>query len=497
MGDVLYKRSFSLPYLRCLRPSEADYVLREVNEWICGNHLGGRSLAKSESAREVRSDSLDSILTESTSYEMMFAIKDMVKPLKDIVTRYIPDITEIPLEQGIEWLPSWKASPSKRKLSKDQKGSPFAILHRELEAFIAYMPDQSSFERFGPELLSATFEVFAILSLTSEIELSYRSEKDTRIFVEKARAELPLIPLDEAESPGRLAYTTDSGAGKRRVFAIGNFIFQRTLRPLYDFIMKVLRRIPMDGTFDQVRPLDRLRSSIQVYSYDLKSATDRWPLWYQLCIVLTLFGPFVSDYIRFLYILVPFDVPFIMKKWMSPQRLALEGGQPLGYYASWPLFTLSHYYLVWWCAEQVYPSKRFTRYAILGDDICIADSKVAKVYRDALETLKVQSLVSEIGCAEFAKKFRVRGLTVDLSPVSFQNLFNSHHIAGAMAVANTYILSRLNHPLSARYQRLRAVWDKLRLPFELAYKPKDLVVMPESLYQDVASAHFSEYTLPC
>lgn len=49
MGDVLYKRSFSLPYLRCLRPSEADYVLREVNEWICGNHLGGRSLAKSES----------------------------------------------------------------------------------------------------------------------------------------------------------------------------------------------------------------------------------------------------------------------------------------------------------------------------------------------------------------------------------------------------------------------------------------------------------------
>lgn len=92
----------------------------------------------------------------------MFAIKDMVKPFLDIYTRYIPDITEIPLEQGIEWLPSWKASPSKRKLSKDQKGSPFAMLHHELEAFIAYMPDQSSFERFGPELLSATFEVFGV-----------------------------------------------------------------------------------------------------------------------------------------------------------------------------------------------------------------------------------------------------------------------------------------------------------------------------------------------
>ena len=193
---------------------------------------------------------------------------------------------------------------------------------------------------------------------------------------------------------------------------------------------------------------------MKVYSYDLKSATYRWPLWYQLCRVFTLFCPFVSDYIRFLYRLVPFDVPFM--KWMSPKRLALEGryfpaffrtGQPLGYYASWPLFTLSHYYLVWWCAEQVYPGKRFTRYAILGDDICIADSKVAKVYRDALDTLKVQvslpkSLVSEIGCAEFAKKLRVRALTVDLSPVSFQNLLNSHHIAGAMAVANTYTVRR-------------------------------------------------------
>ena len=42
--DVLYKRSFSRPYLRCLGNEEADYVLREVHEGICGNHLGSRSL---------------------------------------------------------------------------------------------------------------------------------------------------------------------------------------------------------------------------------------------------------------------------------------------------------------------------------------------------------------------------------------------------------------------------------------------------------------------
>ncbi|XP_075649739.1 uncharacterized protein LOC142620222 [Castanea sativa] len=42
--DVLYKKDFSRPYLRCLGPGEADYVMREVHEGICGNHSGSRSL---------------------------------------------------------------------------------------------------------------------------------------------------------------------------------------------------------------------------------------------------------------------------------------------------------------------------------------------------------------------------------------------------------------------------------------------------------------------
>ncbi|KAK3042938.1 hypothetical protein RJ639_001014 [Escallonia herrerae] len=43
---VLYKKSFSLPYLRCLCPSESVYALQEVHEGICGQHLGGRTLAQ-------------------------------------------------------------------------------------------------------------------------------------------------------------------------------------------------------------------------------------------------------------------------------------------------------------------------------------------------------------------------------------------------------------------------------------------------------------------
>ena len=44
MNEVLYKRGFSQPYLRCLAPDEANYVLREVHEGACGNHSGARSV---------------------------------------------------------------------------------------------------------------------------------------------------------------------------------------------------------------------------------------------------------------------------------------------------------------------------------------------------------------------------------------------------------------------------------------------------------------------
>ena len=44
IADVLYKRGFSRPCLRCLTPDEVDYVMREVHEGVCGNHSGARSL---------------------------------------------------------------------------------------------------------------------------------------------------------------------------------------------------------------------------------------------------------------------------------------------------------------------------------------------------------------------------------------------------------------------------------------------------------------------
>nr|XP_023909274.1 uncharacterized protein LOC112020937 [Quercus suber] len=46
LNDALYKRGFSMPYLRCVDEGEVEYILREVHEGICGDHAGPRSLVR-------------------------------------------------------------------------------------------------------------------------------------------------------------------------------------------------------------------------------------------------------------------------------------------------------------------------------------------------------------------------------------------------------------------------------------------------------------------
>ena len=41
----LYKRGFFTPILKCIAGKDTEYVLREVHEGICGNHIRARALA--------------------------------------------------------------------------------------------------------------------------------------------------------------------------------------------------------------------------------------------------------------------------------------------------------------------------------------------------------------------------------------------------------------------------------------------------------------------
>ena len=44
IDNVLYRRKYSLPYLRCASSEEANYVLYEIHERTCGNHAKARSV---------------------------------------------------------------------------------------------------------------------------------------------------------------------------------------------------------------------------------------------------------------------------------------------------------------------------------------------------------------------------------------------------------------------------------------------------------------------
>ncbi|KAG6467629.1 hypothetical protein ZIOFF_074526 (mitochondrion) [Zingiber officinale] len=117
----------------------------------------------------------------------------------------------------------------------------------------------------------------------------------------------------------------------------------------------------------------------------------------------------------------------------SSRFICFRTGQPLGYYGSWALFSLTHHYIVWLAAWIVgWGHTPFTRYALFGDDIVIADRAVADKYRKLLGLLDVsisesKSLCSKSGALEFAKQFWVDQVRKNLTPLSAKAVLFSYY----------------------------------------------------------------------
>lgn len=90
---------------------------------------------------------------------------------------------------------------------------------------------------------------------------------------------------------------------------------------------------------------------------------------------------------------------------------------------------------MWLAAELSSKKGRFTHYAVLGDNVVIADTEVAKTYEQLLDKLGVsiskdKSLVSNEGALEFAKRFMVKRAQKDLSPISLRALLTVRSTLG-------------------------------------------------------------------
>lgn len=83
----------------------------------------------------------------------------------------------------------------------------------------------------------------------------------------------------------------------------------------------------------------------------------------------------------------------------------------MGAYSSFAMLALTHHFIVQIAARRVGYDEWFENYALLGDDIVIADQRVAKVYYALMtDYLGVsinlsKSLLSNNGTLEFAKRF--------------------------------------------------------------------------------------------
>lgn len=73
----------------------------------------------------------------------------------------------------------------------------------------------------------------------------------------------------------------EEAAGKVRVFAMVDPITQWLMSPVHKLLFSILRKLPMDGTFNQLKPIYRLlglKTVKGLYSLDLSAATDRLPV---------------------------------------------------------------------------------------------------------------------------------------------------------------------------------------------------------------------------
>jgi hypothetical protein len=221
----------------------------------------------------------------------------------------------------------------------------------------------------------------------------------------------------------------EEAAGKARVFAITDAITQSVLYPVHKYLFSLLRDLPMDGTFDQGAPLARLLElqkegalkGHRFHSYDLSAATDRLPIGLQRDIL----GYYIGSELAGLWadLLTKRDW-WLQRKPLPPLPLRYAVGQPMGALSSWAMLALTHHYIVQVAARRV-GQMSFTHYAVLGDDIVIANDLVASSYHSLVtEWLGVdinlsKSLVSA-DCFEFAK--RLVTLTGEVTPPGAKNV---------------------------------------------------------------------------
>jgi hypothetical protein len=302
-----------------------------------------------------------------------------------------------------------------------------------------------------------------------------------------------------AANCGRLSVKIEP-AGKARVFAMVDYWTQVALKPLHDWIFSVLREIPQDGTFDQLKPVKRLMKKVgpneKIWSFDLSAATDRIPVLIQGLLLWQIFGRQFASTWKALLCGRPYylGATHAKKAGISNKGVDLRYavGQPMGAFSSWAMLALTHHAMVQYAAYKAGEAKWYDRYAVLGDDVVIAGERVGLEYRKLCEKLGVEigiakSLAARGKTLEFAKKFFFQGEQVSGLPIKYWAAAQ-HSLGVAHALSAWYpngTLANFVRSLGVGFKgasKTDAVWDAV---------PRRLRVLLVLLTQPVTGGRFA------
>lgn len=211
--------------------------------------------------------------------------------------------------------------------------------------------------------------------------------------------------------------------GKNREIAIMDYYSQAALQPLHNYLFKLIKRIPQDSTFDQSGNLETLvpTPGSSFHSIDLSSATDRFPIAVQSALIETLFGKEYADHWAHIMVGFPFDY--------GERKITYARGNPMGAYSSWSSFVLAHHFLVFVACKQANIDWNRCPYILLGDDIVIANDKVAGNYKVLLQRLDIPYSKEKSHQSpylfEFAKRFVHDG--TEISPFPLAGLYENRN----------------------------------------------------------------------
>lgn len=185
---------------------------------------------------------------------------------------------------------------------------------------------------------------------------------------------------------GHIGFIQEPGA-KARVVAVPSALLQWGFEPLHSWLDAFLRRIPTSDVHDQNQGAffieSRMNEGKTLFSFDLSSATDRFPREVQTNLLEHL-G--LSEYAKALNEIC--TEPFKVSTRFGEEEWMYKCGQPMGLYGSFPLFSLAHVLLLeGLCAIEGVPSANTFR--LIGDDVIIANPAIAAGYRYVMGALGV------------------------------------------------------------------------------------------------------------